>query len=306
MDINYDLYKVFCSVARNKSFSAAANELFITQSAVSQTIAQLESKLGGKLFNRGKGGASLTREGETLYSYVGQACGLIENAESKFEQMKNLKRGGIRISASDTVCSLFLLDILKEYREKYPDIHIHVNNSTTKESLALLKSGEVDIAFVNLPATLDGNVEVREVFEINDCFVTGERYRELCMREVSVAELVNYPLLLLEKANSRAIIDKFLLSHGLDITPAIELGSMELLMDFTEIGFGVSAVIEQQAAKRIESGKLFKLKIREPLAARSIGMATVRGMNASFAERALCEMLASSKIHGMKPMLNSY
>ena len=112
MDINLELYKFFCEVAKCGNFTKAADRLFVSQSAVSQAIMRLEDGIGCRLFNRNARGVQLTSEGEVLYSYADNAVSLIKNAQKKIENMKNLRDGEIKIGASDTVCSLFLLPFL--------------------------------------------------------------------------------------------------------------------------------------------------------------------------------------------------
>lgn len=97
MNIDIEFYKVFCVVAENGSFSKAAEKLYISQPAITQTIKKLEEQLGGKLFYRNNNGVSLTEEGKHLYEYIKDSMEIIENATSKFNQYKNLDEGIVRI-----------------------------------------------------------------------------------------------------------------------------------------------------------------------------------------------------------------
>ena len=97
MNIDIEFYKVFCVVADNGSFSKAAEKLYISQPAITQTIKKLEEQLGGKLFYRNNNGVSLTEEGKHLYEYIKDSMEIIENATSKFNQYKNLDEGIVRI-----------------------------------------------------------------------------------------------------------------------------------------------------------------------------------------------------------------
>ncbi|MDR0491649.1 MAG: LysR family transcriptional regulator, partial [Oscillospiraceae bacterium] len=90
MDINLELYRYFCEVAKVGNVTKAAETLFISQSAVSQAIIQLEDKLGCKLFNRNKRGVTLTSEGDVLYSYASNAISIIKNGQEKMSSMKSL------------------------------------------------------------------------------------------------------------------------------------------------------------------------------------------------------------------------
>ncbi|MCL2301089.1 MAG: LysR family transcriptional regulator [Firmicutes bacterium] len=290
MDINLELYRVFREAAKSGNISKAAERLFVSQSAVSQAVMQLESKIGGKLFDRSVRGVTLTAEGEVLFSRIDDAMTLIENAQAKFAEMKELNAGSIKIGASDTICSLFLLPILKRFNDKHPDIRISVANRTTRESLELLKRAAADIAFVNLPVEDDASLELTPVKAIRDCFVAGGKYARLADETMHLRELENYPFLTLEKAsNSRKQLDIFLAGQGIELKPAIELGSLALLSEFAKIGLGVAATIREEVRDMLESGALRELKFHEALPERHIGLARIRHVNLSFAARAFIE-----------------
>jgi len=290
MDINLELYRIFREVAKAKNISRAAEKLFVSQSAVSQAIMQLENKIGGKLFDRGVRGVTLTAEGEVLFSRIDDAVLLIENAQAKFAEMKDLGAGSIKIGASDTICSLFLLPILKRFNDKHPDIRISVANRTTWESLELLRRAAADIAFVNLPVENDAALDIMPVKVIHDCFVAGGKYSHLADETMHLRDLQKYPFLTLEQAsNSRKQLDIFLAGQGVELKPAIELGSLALLSEFAKIGLGVAATIREEVQDVLERGELRELKFHEALPERHIGLARIRHVNLSFAAQAFVE-----------------
>ena len=153
MDIKLDHYKIFFEVANNLSFSRAAEQLFITQSAVSQSVRHLESQLDTRLFIRGKKGVSLTPEGELLYEYIKNAIFLIDKGEREIQKIKNLETGNLRIGVSDTISRYLLLPYLEKFNRTYPMVNLQIVNRTSIQAVDLLKSGQVDLAFVNLPLT---------------------------------------------------------------------------------------------------------------------------------------------------------
>jgi len=267
----------------------------VSQSAVSQAIMQLEERLGCQLFNRSTRGVRLTPEGEILYSYANNAVSIIENAQDKIAKMKNLRDGEIKIGASDTVCSLFLLPFLNRYNTEYPEIQISVINRTTRELIRLLKNGSVDISFVNLPIDDDSTLEVIPVMEIHDCFVTGSKYAYLTDSAIRLRDLRKYPILMLEKSrSSRRQMDIFLKSYDLEIKPSIELESLSLLSEFAKIGLGIAATIKEEVQKMLDNQELYELRFLETLPTRNIGLAQNKNVSLSFAAEAfkkqfLCE-----------------
>jgi len=293
MDIHLDLYRVFREVAKSGSISKAAERLFVSQSAVSQAIMQLEDKIGGKLFHRSVRGATLTVEGGVLFSHIDDAIALIENAQAKFAEMKDLRTGRIRIGASDTICSLYLLPILKRFNGAHPEIQISVANRTTRESIELLKRAVVDIAFVNLPVENDASLDITPLKAIHDCFVAGEKYAALADAPMRLADLQTVPVLMLEKAsNSRNRLDAFLAGLGLALQPAIELGSLALLSEFAKIGLGVAATIQEEVQPLLDTGELRQLRFHEALPERHIGLVRMKNVSLSFAVKAFIEGMA--------------
>ena len=130
MDISLELYKVFYYVASSLSFSEASKQLYISQSAVSQSIKTLEKKLGRTLFIRNTKRVLLTAEGEMLLSHIEPAIHLIQKGETLLSENTTLQ-GQLRIGASDTICRYFLIPYLQRFHKEHPDVRIRVTNQTS-------------------------------------------------------------------------------------------------------------------------------------------------------------------------------
>ncbi|MDD2954834.1 MAG: LysR family transcriptional regulator [Oscillospiraceae bacterium] len=272
MDKNLELYRTFWMVARLGSFSAAARELYVSQPAVSQAVRQLEECLEVRLFVRRARGVALTEEGRQLFHYVEPAMGLLEAGRDRVLQMKQLLGGELRIGAGDTISKHFLLPYLQRFHEAYPGIHLHVTNRTSAETLDLLYSGAVELALVNAPVEGE-NLEVWECLQLHDVFVAGPAFEELRGRPVSRGELARQPLVMLERlSNTRRQIDQCFLQSGVELSPEIELGAHDLLLDFARSGLGVASVIREFAREPLENGELFEVDLREPLPVRAVAL----------------------------------
>ncbi len=152
MDINFELYKIFYHTANSGSFSEAARQLYISQSAVSQSIAGLEQKIGSRLFIRKSRKVTLTDEGEILFRHVEQAFNFIKAAEGKLSEMQTLGSGEIRIGVGDTNCRYFLTTFLEHFIKLHPKIKFKFVNRTSPQIMDILMNGQVDIGIVTLPA----------------------------------------------------------------------------------------------------------------------------------------------------------
>lgn len=271
MNIRIELYKIFNVVANEKSFSKAATKLYMTQSAVSQAIKQLENSIEIILFKRTSKGIELTDAGNMLYKYTSSALELLETGMHKIENLKSLDEGELKIGAADTISSYFLLPRLEMFHKLYPNIRIQVINRVTTETISLLKDGKIDIGFGNLPI-YDDNIEIEKCMTVHDTFVAGNDFIEYKDKVFSRAEIAKLPLILLEKKSvSRKYVDKAFLESGLVITPSIELGAHELMLQLSKINLGISCVTREFSQNYIENGDVFELKQEEPIPERAIG-----------------------------------
>lgn len=293
MDVNFELYKVFYHVAKYKSFSEAASRLYISQSAVSQSIKLLEQKLNCRLFIRNTKNIKLTKEGEKLFIPIEQAVNLIMAGERTIDDIHNLKEGEVRIGASDTICRHYLLPYIEEFNNIYPYIKIHITNRTSPVCTKLLQKGDVDLALINILDDYDyKGFDVKKLREVNDVFIAGSKFSELSNRKVSLKELSQYPLLSLEKnTNTRRFFDELFESNGLYTKPEIELSSVDFLIDMAKIGIGISCVPRLAAMEEIRLGGLFIIDISETIPKRHLGLITIKNMPLPIAAKKFIDIL---------------
>ena len=276
MSVKLESYRVFKEVAEVGNITAAAQALYISQSAVSQSIKQLENDLQTRLFSRNSRGVTLTAEGRMLYEYVRSAMGLLETGEAKLSQTRELQMGQLIIGASDTVTSQFLLPYLDSFHREHPAIHIQIVSGRSHKVLGLLRSGKVDIAFASTPTDLT-SLETYPCFPTHSIFVAGAGYPCDFDHVYSLEEMSAFPLILLErKASSRLYLERFFLQNGLKLNPEIELGARSLLVDLAAIGFGVAGVTEEFVTRDLESGRLRQLKTSFQIPPRSVDMCMLR------------------------------
>lgn len=291
MDINYELYKVFYHVANTLSFSEASKQLYISQSAVSQSIKVLEKKLNQPLFIRSTKRVQLTPEGEILLKHIEPAMNLIRQGENQLLEANTLNGGQLRIGASDTICRYYLVPYLKDFHKRYPNVHIKVTNQTSIACAKLLESGQVDFAITNYPNSgLSNTQNIRIIREFKDVFVANDDYRELKGKTVSLKELKQFPILMLDrKSTTSEFLHSMFQRHQLDLVPEIELSSNDLLIDLARIGLGVAFVPDYCIPESERS--LFKVRIEEELPTRQIVVASNDNLPISQAAKQFMEML---------------
>lgn len=272
MDINYELYKVFYHVATSLSFSEASKQLYISQSAVSQSIKTLEKKLEQPLFIRSTKKVQLTPAGQVLLKHIEPAMNLIARGENQLLESNTLGLGQLHIAASDTICRYFLVPYLKEFHKKFPSVPIKVTNATSLGCVDLLEQGKVDIAVTNCPnVRLNQSYICKMVLDFTDVFIANPSYFNLKQQELSFRDLTKYPLLMLDnKSTTSEFMHNLFLSHQLQLIPEIELSSNDLLIDLARIGLGIACIPDY--CLKHESKDLFILKTLEPLPRRQLAV----------------------------------
>ena len=291
MDINYELYKVFYHVAITLSFSEASKQLFISQSAVSQSIKVLEKKLNQKLFIRSTKRVQLTPEGEILFKHIEPAMNLIKQGENQLLEAHTLNGGQLRIGASDTICRYYLVPYLNKFHKQFPHVHIKVTNQTSIACASLLEHGQVDFIVVNYPNSALSSTHIpRVINEFRDVFVANRQYFPLDGREVSLEDLQKYPILMLDRKSTTSEFLHAMFQHShLDLVPEIELSSNDLLIDLARIGLGIAFVPDFCIPANDKD--LFVVKLKEELPKRQMVVAYNERMPISQTAKQFMSML---------------
>ncbi len=287
--VNLELYRVFYTVARCGSLTKAAEELYISQPAVSQAIRQLENQLGTQLFNRKHRGMELTAQGgELIFRDVERALQLLGGAEDRLSELRCSATGTLRIGASETIFQYLLSEKIVEYHKLYPQVKIELITDVSPEIIGMLKTDRCDVGFLNLPiGKEEGIVLAENIRLLHDVFVAGEAFSELRERKLSVWELRNYPLLLMQPHTvARAAFDHFAESLGVKFSPAIEVDSWGFMKQLVADGMGVGCLPREYALHKLADGRLFELDVSPALPVRSVGLALPQNPSMSFALRA--------------------
>ncbi len=321
---NLNYYKIFYEAARTGSISKAAENLFITQPAVSKSISNLEASLNTVLFNRSSRGVTLSDEGTLLYNHLKSAFESINRAEDELGRIKELGIGELRIGVSTSLCKHILLSYLKSFIAKSPHIKIEIDCHSTFNTIRQLQAGNLDIGMI-CETKLPPEFEYIPVSEVHDIFIASKAYIDnLSVRESSYEVSTDNPwlfagnvtalaqssskdrgastmstrdilekanLMLLEKQNiSRIHIDKYMYNNDINPGQVLEINNMDLLIDFAAIGMGVSAVVKEFAKAELKSGKVIELPLDTPVPTRTIGFALKRSIDRSNPAIKLVEM----------------
>lgn len=259
MKTNLDLYKVFYYVAKNKSITQAANELMVSQPAVSKSIKTLERDLDTILFHRTNDGVVLNHAGDILFRKIKQAMELVISAEQDIEELNNMDSGTINIGAGNTIMQRFLMPYIQEFHEKYPQINVIVHTVVTDELIKMAQLGLVDIVFTHSPNQVPEHFFVKKIKKLHDIFVVNpdSPYIKNTIRK---NDLSNLPLVLLPfDASNRKNFNQFCSKNNIVVHPLMEIGNDLIIEDCAKSGLGIGLVVREYVESQLENGDLVEL-----------------------------------------------
>lgn len=276
MNHNLNQYHIFYTAARSRNFSDAANKLYISQPAVSKSIARLEEELGAQLFYRTTKGIRLTSSGEILFHKLNTAFQAIDEGEEQIRRYEQSGNGKLSIGVSTTLCKYVLLPYLRNFIRANPHIKVSICCQSSYKTMEDLRNGTLDIGLIGASEHLLG-LHYHNFQTISDDFVcTAEYLQQLKTEETDNTNSLfsKATLLLLDESNiTRQYIDKYLMQNQLIGDQIIEVTTMDLLIEFAKTGLGIACVIKEFVDKELKEGSLVVFPTKEPIPSRQIGFA---------------------------------
>lgn len=260
MDINQ--LEVLIAVAREKSFSRAADVLGRTQPAVSQAIRRLEQEIGEKLFDRSSKDGTLTAAGELLVDYARQMMNLRVAANTALREMRNLQSGKVMISANEHTV-FYLLPVIEEFRRRHPSIKIEVQRGVASRIPEQITAREVELGVISFKPN---DPTLRSISVLNDELVLVVAPGHALAKRASVAirELSDETFIAHNAPSPyrKRVIETFD-KYGTRLNISVELPSLEAIKRLVETGIGIALVPKLTAAPEIASGQLVGVSVRE-------------------------------------------
>lgn len=272
MQENLSLYHIFYTVGRTGNISQAARELFISQPAISRAIRKLEENLDTTLFRRSSRGVSLTPDGMVLFQKVQEAFSLLSEGEDSILHNRSREIPRLRLGASSTLCKYVLLSHLKSYISANPQVRITISCQSTYQTLNLLDEGKIDLGLIGRPKKLSG-YHYRPIVNIRDTFVATRQYLDNQQKLFP-----NDPLhhtatfMMLDEENiTRQSVNALLKDNRMELSHILEVTSMDLLIEFAQIGLGIACVIREFVQKELDKGTLVEVPMGLSFPSREIG-----------------------------------
>jgi DNA-binding transcriptional LysR family regulator len=260
MDINQ--LEVLVTVAKEKSFSRAADILNRTQPAISQAIRRLEADVGEKLFDRSSKDGTLTSAGNVLVEYARQMLNLRKDAQSAIRELKDLHHGKVTISANEHTV-FYLLPVIRNFRQRYPHIKVEVKRGVASRIPTEIIGREVELGVISFKPH-DESVKSVAVESDELVMIVAPTHPLAKRGEVSVKDLggENFVAHNAPSPYRESVIETFE-KYSVPLNISVELPSLEAIKKLVETGTGVALVPKLSAQSELEQGTLAGLSIKE-------------------------------------------
>jgi len=255
--------RYFISVVRNGSIRAASAELHVAQSAISRQLQQLEHETGQPLLERRARGVSLTPAGEVLFAYGREAVFQEERLESELEALQGLRKGHIKVSAMESLVPLLLPKTVDRFKTQYPGITFSIEIDTSESVVSKVSDGACDIGIAFMPKTTK---ETRVIFRSKEPLyaVVAPSHPLAKKKRITVGDLENWHVGLGPRhSGGRVLFDQACRESHVQIVPAVESTSVELLHRFAQMGTGVAVLLRHTCAETVNNKKLKALRFEE-------------------------------------------
>ena len=293
----------FAALARRGSFTLAANDLFLTQSAVSHAIKALEDDVGCRLLDRVGRRVLLTQAGEQFLRHTEKILREMETARSGLDDLTKWGHGRLRVGASTTACQHILPTVLREFRQSYPKCVIRIEPGDHEKQLDLLRGGQIDLALVLEPPPR-GMTEFTFVplFQDELRFVVAPLHAWARAGRAPRESIEAETLVLYNKTSQTfRLVGEYFREEKITLTNFIELGSMEAIKELVKIGIGAGVLAPWIARAELESGSLVSLPLGPRKLKRSWGVAHLKGRRLALAEETFVGLcLSVSEVLGLK------
>ncbi|MGI9242810.1 MAG: LysR family transcriptional regulator [Verrucomicrobiales bacterium] len=249
--------RAFQLLARSGSFTAAAKELFVTQSAVSHSIKALETSLDCSLLDRAGKHVALTAHGETLLRRVDRIFAEMELATDELKSLNRWGHGKLRVGATDTMCQYLLPGVLREFRESFPNCEVSISAGDTGDLISLLDRGEVDLVLGMRPAADEPGIDFRPLFSDDLIFAVSPLHPWATAGVKPDKTLAGERFIIYARRSpTYHLVTRHLSKLGLASPQLTELGNMEAIKEFSKIGMGVGVIAPWVIREELEQGQL--------------------------------------------------
>jgi len=292
--------RAFSALARTGSFTLAAKELFLSQSAVSHSMKALEEDIGCRLLDRVGKKVFLTQAGEHLLLHSEKILREMKAARESLQHLGKWGKGRLRLGASTTACQYIVPNALTEFKRKYPDCPIAIEPGDTSTMIEALLANRVDLA-ISLKPAADEGLEFRPLFTDELHFLVSEQHPWAKAMHAPREEAAKQNFILYKRSSYTArLIDDYFREERIVLNTCIELGSMEAIKALVKLNLGVSIVAPWIAREEIANGSVVALSMGRRKLKREWGIVLLKDRRLGLQEETFISLAQESSAAAMK------
>ncbi len=269
----------FVTVARRSSFTQAAKDLFLTQSAISHAMKALEEEIGCRLLDRVGKRVLVTQAGEQFLRHAEKILQEMELARTGLDKLNNWGHGRLRVGASTTACQYILPTVLREFRQSFPKCVIKISPGDHMEQLELLRSNQIDLSIaMEPPASSASEFTFIPLFSDELRFLVSPLHPWAKGGKAPLESIAEEMLVLYNKTSyTFRLITEYFREEKITLNNYIELGSMEAIKELVKIGMGAGILAPWIAREELKSGALVEFPLGRRKLTRNWGVVYLRG-----------------------------
>lgn len=291
--MDFEQLKAFVEVARNASFSRAAEKLFRTQPAISAQIRALEEDIGARLFDRTGGRVTLTAGGKLFLEYAEETLQARRNIIRALAEMSRTPRGELVVSANEATCLYILPQVFAHFKGKYPRVSVSIARNERSRTLEAVLAQEVDFGVTAQPIN-DPRLTIVPVHKDEMVVITAIGHPLTATPATRLAHVAAFPLILPKQGRTRDAIDQLFSQRQLKPEISMELESAELIKRFAAAGVGVGFLARSNTVAEFAAGLLGVVELEDVRIARDLVLVYRRDKSLSRAAQAFIEIMQGS------------
>ena len=254
--------EAFVQVANQRSFSRAAEALFLTQPSVTARIQALERDLGERLFERSGRGIRLTEVGECFLPHAERVLQALNAGRDAIDSLRNLHSGSLVLASATTVSTYVLPGLLKTFRARYPRIEVSVRTGRSEQVLQMLLQDEAQVGLVR--AVYHQDIETKGLIEDELVLVANSTHDLIGAGTVTVEQLGDHPFIFFDRNSSYySLAQGMFRQHGVVPRTQMELDSMEATKKMVEEGLGIAMLPKVALERELNDGSLREIAIAD-------------------------------------------
>ena len=291
--------RAFVLLAETQSFTQAAKELNLTQSAVSHAIKSLENDIGCTLIDRIGKKAALTEAGRKLFTSAQNILTEMINIRHELHKTNRWGQSTLRIGATTSVCQYLLPSVLREFKESFPSCTVNIVPGDTPEVLESLQYNKIDIAIALQPFD-SNNTVFRPLFKDELKLIAPPLHPWNTDQKIRPDQIAREHFILYNKRSyTYRLIENYFRQQDIELTSTLELGSMEAIKELVKVGMGISIGADWVITQELQEGSLITLPLGKKKLVRNWGIMHRKGRRQSITEETLiglCELASENLI----------